>query len=49
VRKQASSYCPSYPYPPEEVINKIEHLQDSLVDTWMIEQLKLSEKLELCQ
>ncbi len=49
VRNQVSNYCPSYPHPPEEVINKIENLQDPLVDAWMIEQLKLSEKLELCQ
>lgn len=43
-----NSYCPKYPIPNNTVLKKIQSLNDSEVDKWMIEQYKLNLKLKEC-
>jgi len=40
--------CPSYPKPSSEVLIKLRSMHSAQVNRWMIEQLRLKRKLEVC-
>lgn len=41
--------CPAFPKPSQEVLTKIENIQDSEVDAWLEKLFKLNKKLKLTQ
>lgn len=43
----STNVCPNYPKPSQSVLNSIRDLNNTEVDSWMIEQLKLSRKLNV--
>lgn len=43
----STNVCPTYPKPSQSVLNSIRDINNTEVDSWMIEQLKLSRKLNV--
>jgi len=43
-----SNVCPSYPKPSQHTLSKIQSLNDSETNVWMIKQYKLNKQLKIC-
>lgn len=44
-----SYLCPEFPKPSQSVLNEIKSLNNSEVDSWVIELYKLNKKLQVCK
>lgn len=44
-----SNVCPEFPVPSEEVVDRLEELNDPAVNDWGNRLLRLQEKLEVCR